>query len=104
MFCVLQFQCDYRLPFDQPTITNNIRKITTSWHRGAYQCHCKKGYYSTTNPDGYNGTIMEVAWKESVDNISDYYVDAFKCSKCAPGCGSCKGPEPCLASYNWPFR
>ena len=28
----------------------------------------------------------------------------FRCLKCAPGCETCKGSEPCLAHYNWPFR
>lgn len=47
---------------------------------------------------------MEVAYQEYNQNISTYYNDAFQCLKCAPGCLNCVGPEPCLASYNWPFR
>lgn len=37
-------------------------------------------------------------------NISDWYMTMFRCLRCAPGCVKCKGPEPCLATYNWPFR
>ncbi|XP_055376152.1 probable G-protein coupled receptor CG31760 isoform X2 [Condylostylus longicornis] len=74
------------------------------WVRGSYQCLCKQGYYSERHPDGFNGTIMEVAYQEYQDNISIYYVDVFKCLQCAPGCEHCLGPEPCLAGYNWPFR
>uniref|UniRef100_A0A1A9WZK8 G-protein coupled receptors family 3 profile domain-containing protein n=1 Tax=Glossina brevipalpis TaxID=37001 RepID=A0A1A9WZK8_9MUSC len=98
--------CDYRLPTaESPTITTS--KILTTlytWSRGAYQCLCRLGYYSVRHPDGFNGTIMEIAWKEHQDNISNYYADVFTCLKCAPGCDSCSGPEPCLADYNWPFR
>lgn len=38
------------------------------------------------------------------ENKSDFYEKAFRCLRCAPGCARCKGPEPCLATYNWPFR
>lgn len=38
------------------------------------------------------------------ENKSDSYEKAFLCLRCAPGCAKCKGPEPCLATYNWPFR
>lgn len=38
------------------------------------------------------------------ENISDWYTTMFRCLRCAPGCVKCKGPEPCLATYNWPFR
>ncbi|XP_075152226.1 putative G-protein coupled receptor CG31760 [Haematobia irritans] len=98
--------CDYRLPSsDSPTITTSkILATANTWSRGAYQCLCKRGYYSIRHPDGFNGTIMEIAWKEHQDNISNYYAEVFTCLKCAPGCESCTGPEPCLADYNWPFR
>ncbi|KAI9583866.1 hypothetical protein GQX74_010201 [Glossina fuscipes] len=98
--------CDYRLPTaESPTITTSkILSTPYTWSRGAYQCLCKRGYYSVRHPDGFNGTIMEIAWKEHQDNISNYYADVFTCLKCAPGCDACSGPEPCLADYNWPFR
>ncbi|XP_061398756.1 probable G-protein coupled receptor CG31760, partial [Musca vetustissima] len=98
--------CDYRLPTSEsPTITTSkILATPNTWSRGAYQCLCKRGYYSIRHPDGFNGTIMEIAWKEHQDNISNYYAEVFTCLKCAPGCESCTGPEPCLADYNWPFR
>ncbi|TMW48330.1 hypothetical protein DOY81_006598 [Sarcophaga bullata] len=98
--------CDYRLPtWETPTIkTNKILATPNTWSRGAYQCLCKRGFYSIRHPDGFNGTIMEIAWKEHQDNINNYYSEVFVCLQCAPGCDSCTGPEPCLADYNWPFR
>lgn len=47
---------------------------------------------------------MEIAWQEYRDNISSYYTSVFVCQRCADGCQDCRGPEPCLAEYNWPFR
>ncbi|XP_063700659.1 probable G-protein coupled receptor CG31760 [Culicoides brevitarsis] len=75
-----------------------------NWARGAYQCVCKTGYYSLKHPHGLNGTIMEQAYQEQLENKSNLYTHEFVCYKCAPGCDSCTGPEPCLANYNWPFR
>lgn len=74
------------------------------WTRGSYQCLCKKGFYSIRHPDGFNGTIMEVAYEEYLTNASLFYVDSFICLPCDEGCVSCTGPKPCLARYNWPFR
>lgn len=93
LFCLLS-QCEYRPPL----------RYSSSWIRGAYQCICKPGYYSTRHPDGFNGTKMEVAYQEYRDNISTYYEDVFLCIKCADGCTSCTSSAPCLASYNWVFR
>ncbi|EDV90989.1 GH23717 [Drosophila grimshawi] len=101
--------CDYRQPSaEAPTISSGkiLASISSSssWSRGAYQCLCKRGFYSLRHPDGFNGTIMEIAWQEHQDNISNYYTDVFKCLQCAAGCDTCTGPEPCLANYHWPFR
>ncbi|XP_046866447.1 probable G-protein coupled receptor CG31760, partial [Drosophila willistoni] len=102
--------CDYRQPspnLDSTTITGGkiLSALTSSsWSRGSYQCLCKRGYYSLRHPDGFNGTIMEIAWQEHQDNISNYYTEVFKCLACAPGCDQCTGPEPCLANFHWPFR
>ncbi|XP_055635409.1 probable G-protein coupled receptor CG31760 isoform X2 [Toxorhynchites rutilus septentrionalis] len=79
-------------------------RVINGWNRGAYECKCKGGFYSSPHPRGFNGSIMEVAYQEYRDNISTYYTDVFICVRCAPGCDSCTGPEPCLASYNWVFR
>lgn len=76
----------------------------SAWARGAYQCICRPGYYSTRHPDGFNGTIMEVAYLEYHFNQSTYYDDVFRCQQCAIGCIHCTSPAPCLASYNWVFR
>lgn len=97
-------ECQYRMPVEAPTITNKIIATPNGWTRGSYQCLCRRGFYSVRHPDGFNGTVMEIAWQEQRDNMSNYYTDVFVCYKCAPGCGDCQGPEPCLASYNWPFR
>ncbi|ALC39992.1 CG31760 [Drosophila busckii] len=100
--------CDYRQPSNAEAATISSGKllssISSSWSRGSYQCLCKDGYYSLRHPDGFNGTIMEIAWQEHQDNISNYYTNVFKCLPCAPGCETCTGPEPCLANYHWPFR
>ncbi|XP_060666012.1 probable G-protein coupled receptor CG31760 [Drosophila nasuta] len=100
--------CDYRQPSaETPTISSGkilAGMSSSSWSRGAYQCLCKRGFYSLRHPDGFNGTIMEIAWQEHQDNISNYYSEVFKCYPCAPGCDTCTGPEPCLANYHWPFR
>lgn len=88
------FQCEYRSPFGRNTV----------WTRGAYHCLCKPGFYSERHPDGFNGTFMEVAYKEYRDNISFYYRDLYRCNRCADGCTSCTTSAPCLASYNWAFR
>uniref|UniRef100_A0A182RK45 G_PROTEIN_RECEP_F3_4 domain-containing protein n=1 Tax=Anopheles funestus TaxID=62324 RepID=A0A182RK45_ANOFN len=81
-----------------------LQTVVNGWTRGAYQCRCKDGFYSFRHPDGFNGSIMEVAYQEFRDNISSYYKEVFVCVRCAPGCATCTGPEPCLASYNWAFR
>ncbi|XP_075210452.1 putative G-protein coupled receptor CG31760 [Lycorma delicatula] len=76
---------------------------TGSWIRGGYVCKCRQGYYSATNHD-FNGSLVEAAWLEKIQNLSTVYDDVLKCRRCAPGCITCRGPAPCLASYNWPFR
>ncbi|KAH8267427.1 hypothetical protein KR018_001042 [Drosophila ironensis] len=97
--------CDYRQPSPESGISGGkVLSLGSSWARGSYQCLCRAGYYSLRHPDGFNGTIMEIAWQEQQDNISNYYTDVFKCLPCAPGCDTCTGPEPCLANYHWPFR
>ncbi|XP_033235478.1 probable G-protein coupled receptor CG31760 [Drosophila pseudoobscura] len=100
--------CDYRQPSAEASTISSGKILSaltsSSWSRGSYQCLCKRGYYSLRHPDGFNGTIMEIAWQEHQDNISNYYTDVFKCLPCAPGCDMCTGPEPCLANYHWPFR
>lgn len=83
---------------------NKNTVYTNGWTRGAYQCLCKTGFYSARHPNGFNGTIMEVAYQEYRDNISTYYVDDFRCFRCAEGCAHCTSSAPCLASYNWIFR
>ncbi|KAG4080734.1 hypothetical protein HA402_013264 [Bradysia odoriphaga] len=94
-------QCEYR------QLRNGFTKnnfVTAGWTRGAYQCMCKAGYYSIRHPFGFNGTVMEIAYREFQDNISTYYDTVFRCQRCQPGCITCVGPTPCLATYNWVFR
>ncbi|KAK9717653.1 Tc5 transposase DNA-binding domain [Popillia japonica] len=76
----------------------------TSWTRGSYQCLCRDGYYSPHHGGKFNGTLVEVAWLELQKNSSHYWNEIFHCRKCEPGCITCKGPQPCLATYHWPFR
>ncbi|XP_017783461.1 PREDICTED: probable G-protein coupled receptor CG31760 [Nicrophorus vespilloides] len=72
-----------------------------SWSRGSYQCQCRNGYYSPHHGGIFNGTLVEVAWAQ---NNSKALENIFTCLKCAPGCSFCHGPQPCLATYHWPFR
>ena len=90
-------QCEYQSPY-------NVG-VGSGWTKGAYVCKCRKGYYSISqHRSGFDGILVEAAWKEMQRNVSDSYTKVFRCVRCAPGCASCKGPEPCLATYNWPFR
>ncbi|XP_039301535.1 probable G-protein coupled receptor CG31760 [Nilaparvata lugens] len=92
--CHSSTQCIYRPPSGP---------VLSGWIRGGYICRCKQGYYSSTHHD-FNGSLVEAAWQEKLRNLSTVYEDVLKCRRCAPGCISCTGPSPCLASYNWPFR
>lgn len=87
-------QCEYRPPYGR----------NTAWIRGAYQCLCRPGFYSQEHREGFNGTFMEVAYKDYRDNISRHYEHMYRCNKCANGCITCTSPAPCLATYNWAFR
>ncbi|CAH0563492.1 unnamed protein product [Brassicogethes aeneus] len=74
------------------------------WSRGKYLCSCRPGYYSLHQNAQFNGTLVEVAWEEKVENMSDAWDRMFRCVKCAPGCHNCTDGSPCLATYHWPFR
>ncbi|KAJ1521911.1 hypothetical protein ONE63_002247 [Megalurothrips usitatus] len=88
------------------------------WARGSYYCRCRPGYYSHTNKGIFNGTVVEQAWQEYLAALQTTPgtgatgtagatrppMSLFLCKQCAPGCETCRGPEPCLAHYNWPFR
>lgn len=87
-----------------PAIISKNLRVISGWKRGAYECKCKDGFYSGPHPQGFNGSIMEVAYQEYRENISSFFMDSFVCLRCAPGCATCTGPDPCLASYNWVFR
>ncbi|XP_045488890.1 probable G-protein coupled receptor CG31760 [Pieris rapae] len=76
----------------------------SGWARGSYICKCRPGYYSIHHPEGFNGSLVEVAYQEFEENGVDIWNEPYECLKCQPGCDSCRGPEPCLATYNWPFR
>ncbi|XP_060523083.1 probable G-protein coupled receptor CG31760 isoform X2 [Cylas formicarius] len=74
------------------------------WSRGRYQCRCRRGYYSPYHGGLFNGTLVEVAWEEYLENSTNSWETIFQCRKCAPGCHFCTDPSPCLATYHWPFR
>ncbi|KAK3920499.1 putative G-protein coupled receptor [Frankliniella fusca] len=87
------------------------------WARGSYYCRCRPGYYSNSNRGIFNGTVVEQAWQEYEQQVQQVQqqdpqvspwsrgpLSLFVCQQCAPGCETCRGPEPCLATYNWPFR
>ncbi|XP_028166441.1 probable G-protein coupled receptor CG31760 [Ostrinia furnacalis] len=89
--------CEYRP-------NREISARHAGWARGLYICKCRPGYYSTNHPEGFNGSLVEVAYQEFEENGVENWSEPYECLKCQPGCESCKGPEPCLATYNWPFR
>lgn len=94
-------QCVYQGPGSRV----NENGVGAGWAKGAYVCKCRQGFYSTSHHrTGFDGILVEAAWKEMRENKSDSYERVFRCLRCAPGCARCKGPEPCLATYNWPFR
>ncbi|XP_029158629.1 probable G-protein coupled receptor CG31760 isoform X2 [Nylanderia fulva] len=94
-------QCVYQGPGSRV----NENGVGAGWAKGAYVCKCRQGFYSTTHyRTGFDGILVEAAWKEMEENKSDSYERVFRCLRCAPGCARCKGPELCLATYNWPFR
>ncbi|KAF7384097.1 hypothetical protein HZH66_012347 [Vespula vulgaris] len=102
-------QCEYHSPNGKI----NEHGVGAGWAKGAYVCKCRQGFYGTNlQRTGFDGILVEgwaiesstAAWKEMQENISDSYVKTFRCLRCAPGCAKCKGPEPCLATYHWPFR
>lgn len=105
----------------------NENGVGAGWAKGAYVCKCRQGFYSVSHHrSGFDGILVEgqnqlllfagcrasnptlvsitAAWKELRENKSNSYDKVFLCLRCAPGCARCKGPEPCLATYNWPFR
>lgn len=94
-------QCIYQGPGSRV----NENGVGAGWAKGAYVCKCRQGFYSTSSHrTGFDGNLVETAWKEMRENKSDSYKKEYRCLRCAPGCARCKGPEPCLATYNWPFR
>ncbi|XP_018344922.1 PREDICTED: probable G-protein coupled receptor CG31760 isoform X4 [Trachymyrmex septentrionalis] len=94
-------QCVYQGPGSRV----NQNGVGAGWTKGAYVCKCRQGFYSIRHHlTGFEGILVEAAWKEMRENKSDSYEKVFLCLRCAPGCARCKGPEPCLATYNWPFR
>ncbi|XP_034935933.1 probable G-protein coupled receptor CG31760 isoform X2 [Chelonus insularis] len=104
-------QCEYRGPSSHKNAEISMSTVAPGWVKGAYVCRCRDGFYSldtrtTTGeePAAFDGVLVEAVWKESQLNKSNLYNQMFKCTRCAPGCITCKGPEPCLAAYNWPFR
>ncbi|XP_014602856.1 PREDICTED: probable G-protein coupled receptor CG31760 isoform X1 [Polistes canadensis] len=94
-------QCEYYSPNGKI----NEHGVGAGWAKGAYICKCRQGFYGRNHQQtGFDGILVEAAWKEMQENISNSYVKEFQCLRCAPGCAKCKGPEPCLATYHWPFR
>ncbi|XP_013200885.1 probable G-protein coupled receptor CG31760 [Amyelois transitella] len=89
--------CEYK-PNREVTVRHS------GWARGLYICRCRPGYYSINHPEGFNGSLVEVAYQEYQENRLDNWSEPYECLKCQPGCETCRGPEPCLATYNWPFR
>ncbi|XP_063975887.1 probable G-protein coupled receptor CG31760 isoform X3 [Diachasmimorpha longicaudata] len=103
-------QCIYKgLNIRKNTETSGAR-VAPGWAKGAYACRCREGFYSPATymrngePAAFDGELVEAVWKDMQMNKSSLYREKFQCIMCAPGCVTCQGPEPCLASYSWPFR
>ncbi|XP_044579400.1 probable G-protein coupled receptor CG31760 isoform X2 [Cotesia glomerata] len=106
-------QCEYRGPSSSSSRSAEISvsPIAPGWVKGAYVCRCRDGFYSLDLSSAagrelaaFDGVLVEAAWREMQMNKSDLYDKMFRCTRCAVGCVTCTGPEPCLATYHWPFR
>ncbi|KAG8037680.1 hypothetical protein G9C98_005891 [Cotesia typhae] len=105
-------QCEYRGPSSSSSSSSSSNSsIAPGWVKGAYVCRCRDGFYSLDLSSAagkelaaFDGVLVEAAWREMQTNKSDLYDKMFKCTRCAVGCMTCTGPEPCLATYHWPFR
>ncbi|CAG5109012.1 Similar to CG31760: Probable G-protein coupled receptor CG31760 (Drosophila melanogaster) [Cotesia congregata] len=112
-------QCEYRGPFSSSSSSSSssrsaeisVSPIAPGWVKGAYVCRCRDGFYSLDLSSAaerelatFDGVLVEAAWREMQLNKSDLYDKMFRCTRCAVGCITCTGPEPCLATYHWPFR
>jgi len=74
------------------------------WVRGGYTCQCRKGYYPATGKNGFNGSLVEVAFSDHFSQGSSTYSQLYICIPCSSGCNSCEDSSPCIAEYNWGFR
>lgn len=74
------------------------------WVRGGYFCRCQPGYFGKTGKSLFNGSLVEVAFKDKELQDNDAYDILYECQSCAPGCSTCIDSTPCLANYHWPFR
>ncbi|XP_011313486.1 probable G-protein coupled receptor CG31760, partial [Fopius arisanus] len=103
-------QCVYNEAHTRKNRGRGGATVGPGWVKGAYICKCREGFYSpiTSIRNGeaavFDGELVEAVWKDMQMNKSSSYDEKFRCLKCAPGCLTCRGPEPCLASYSWPFR
>ncbi|UYV68823.1 GPRMGL2 [Cordylochernes scorpioides] len=75
------------------------------WTVGAYHCRCRTGFYSATlGTPLFNGSLVEVAWRDRQTISSPSYDLLYVCKKCKPGCDTCEDDSSCLSHYNWAFR
>lgn len=51
-----------------------------------------------------SNSMFSVAFQEYEEGGLENWREPYDCLKCQPGCETCRGPTPCLAKYNWPFR
>ncbi|GBP70151.1 Probable G-protein coupled receptor CG31760 [Eumeta japonica] len=78
--------CEYK-PIRQMGIKH------AGWSRGSYICRCRQGYYSTHHPEGFNGSLVEIAFQESQEGGLENWSEPYECQKCQPGCDTCPGPR-----------
>ncbi|XP_023347925.1 probable G-protein coupled receptor CG31760 [Eurytemora carolleeae] len=77
------------------------------WVRGGYGCECKDGFYPaypTNERTRFNGSLVEVAYMDSLRDGSETYTMLYECKKCSLDCTTCTDNSPCRAEFNWVFR
>ncbi|XP_060594332.1 probable G-protein coupled receptor CG31760 [Ruditapes philippinarum] len=77
------------------------------FRRGSYKCVCKDGFYFPNTKDlnkYYNGSEIEIRYREKIYGESDYYDKHFECLPCADGCDVCEDDSPCVITLNWSQR
>ncbi|KAL4234147.1 hypothetical protein ACF0H5_005800 [Mactra antiquata] len=74
------------------------------FRRGSYKCVCKDGFYfpdTSATHKYYNGSEIEIRYREKIYGHSDVYDTSFECLPCAEGCDTCEDASACVLTLNW---